>query len=125
VNLRPSTEEIAKKVMKVGEGMPVMVLTIDGALVPTCPGDAKGKGRGMKKVRAKMAKGEGEWREVKGFRLYLRNGARIEHVLCWHQVQSSEELKASLRRAKEAALIPERDIRLCEVEDGVSALPDF
>jgi len=39
-------------------------------------------------------------------------------VLCWHQVQSSEELKECLRKVKEAGLIPERDIRLCVVGDG-------
>ena len=81
-----------------------------GALVPTRPDEAKGKGRGRKKVRAKRAKWEGEWREEKGFRFYLVDGARIEHVLCWHQVQSSEELKECLRKVKEAGLIPERDV---------------
>lgn len=79
-----------------------MVLTIDGALVPTRPDEAKEKGRGRRKVRAKRAKWEGEWREEKGFRFYLVDGARIEHVLCWHQVQSSEELKECLKKVKEA-----------------------
>jgi len=32
-------------------------------------------------------------------------------VLCWHQVQSSEELEERLRKVKEAGLIPERDER--------------
>jgi len=121
LDIAPSAEEIEEKVRTVGEGKkwrPIMVLTIDGALVPTRPDEAKGKGRGRKKVRAKRAKWEGEWREEKGFRFYLVDGARIEHVLCWHQVQSSEELKECLRKVKEAGLIPERDVRLCVVGDG-------
>ena len=121
LDIAPSAEEIAEKVRRVGEGKkwrPVMVLTVDGALVPTRPDEAKGKGRGRKKEREKRAKWEGEWREEKGFRLYLVDGDRIEHVLCWHQIQSSEELKECLRKVKEAGLIPERDIRLCAVGDG-------
>ncbi|RJS69190.1 hypothetical protein CW714_08945 [Methanophagales archaeon] len=65
-DIAPSAEEIEEKVRTVGEGKkwrPIMVLTIDGALVPTRPDEAKGKGRGRKKVRAKRAKWEGEWRE--------------------------------------------------------------
>jgi hypothetical protein len=121
LDIAPSAEEIEEKVRTVGEGKkwrPIMVLTIDGALVPTRPDEAKGKRRGRKKVRAKRAKWEGEWREEKGFRFYLVAGDRIEHVLCWHQVQSSEELKECLIKVKEAGLIPERDIRLCVVGDG-------
>lgn len=121
LDIAPSAEEIEEKVGRVAKGKkwrPIMVLTIDGALVPTRPDDAKGKGKGRKKVRAKRAKWVGEWREEKGFRFYLVDGARIEHVLCWHQVQSSEELKECLRKVKEAGLIPERDIRLCVVGDG-------
>jgi Uncharacterised protein family (UPF0236). len=121
LDIAPSAEEIEEKVKNVGEGKtwrPIMVLTIDGALVPTRPEDAKGKGKGRKKERAKRAKWNGEWREAKGFRFYLVDGDRIEHVLCWHQVQSSEELKECLRKIKEAGLIPERDIRLCAVGDG-------
>lgn len=121
LDIAPSVEQIEEKVRIVGKGKkwrPIMVLTIDGALVPTRPEEAKGKGKGRKKERAKRAKWEGEWREEKGFRFYLVDGDRIEHVLCWHQVQSSEELKECLRKVKEAGLIPESDIRLCVVGDG-------
>jgi hypothetical protein len=120
-DIAPSAEEIAEKVRRVGEGKnwrPIMVLTIDGALVPTRPDEAKGKGRGRKKERAKRAKWDGVWKEEKGFRLYLVDDARREHVLCWHQVQSSEKLKECLKKVKEAGLIPEEDIRLCVVGDG-------
>jgi hypothetical protein len=121
LDVTPSADEIKEKVKEVGEGKkwrPIMVLATDGAAVPTRPEDAKGKRKGRKKVRAKRAKWEGKWREAKGFRFYLVNGERIEHVLCWHQVQSSEELKESLKKVKDAGLIPENDVRLCVVGDG-------
>jgi len=76
----------------------------------TCPrAQNRQKGRGRKKGEAKRARWNGEWREAKGFRFYLVDGDRLDHVLCWHQVQSSEELEESLRKVKEAGLIPERD----------------
>ncbi len=81
-----------------------MVLATDGAHVPTRPGRAKGKRRGRKKVRAKRANWEGEWKEAKGFRFYLVDGDRIEHILSWHQVQSNKTLKESLKEVKEAEL---------------------
>ena len=74
LDIAPSAEEIEEKVGRVAKGKkwrPIMVLTIDGALVPTRPDDAKGKGKGRKKVRAKRAKWEGEWREEKGFRFFF------------------------------------------------------
>ena len=46
------------------------------------------------------------------------NGERIEHILSWHQVQSNEGLKESLKEVKEARLIPEGEIRLCVIADG-------
>ncbi|MCW3130794.1 MAG: hypothetical protein N2V75_11955 [Methanophagales archaeon] len=49
-------------------------------------------------MRAKRATWEGEWKEAKGF---------------WHQVQSNEGLKESLKKVKEARLIPEEEIRSC------------
>lgn len=121
LDVAPSAYEIKEKAREVGEGKkwrPVMVLAIDGADVPTRPEDAKDKWRGRKKLRAKRAKWEGEWREAKGFRFYLVKGERIEHILSWHQVQSSEGLKEGLKKVKEAGLIPEDDVRLCVIGDG-------
>jgi hypothetical protein len=45
-----------------------------------------------------------EWKEAKGFRFYLVDGDRIEHILSWHQVQSNKTLKESLKEVKEAEL---------------------
>ena len=64
-------------------------------------------------MRAKRATWEGEWKEAKGFRFYLVDGDRIEHILSWHQVQSNKELKESLKQVKEAGLIPEEKVRPC------------
>jgi hypothetical protein len=97
---------------------PIMVLAIDGADVATRPESAKGSRRGRKKHRAKRAKWKGEWREAKGFRIYLVDGDRIVHLLSWHQVQNQAEVAASLRQVKEAGLIDESLIRLCVIADG-------
>ncbi len=37
---------------------------------------------------------------------------------CWHQVQSNKELKESLKKVKEAGLIPEDEVWLCVIADG-------
>ena len=50
--------------------------------------------------------------------------ARIERVLCWHQVQSSEELEECVRKVKEAGLISERDERtIKQVKKGGKSKP--
>jgi hypothetical protein len=121
LDVAPSAEEVKRKIREVGGGKkwrPIMVLATDGAHVPTRPESAKGKRRGRKKVRAKRANWEGEWKEAKGFRFYLVDGDRIEHILSWHQVQSNKELKESLKRVKEAGLIQEEEVRLCVIADG-------
>lgn len=121
LDVAPSAQEVERKIREVGVGKkwrPIMVLATDGAHVPTRPEGAKGKRRGRKKVRAKRANWEGEWKEAKGFRFYLVNGDRIEHILSWHHVQSNKELKESLKKVKEAGLIPEEEVRMCVIADG-------
>jgi len=121
LSVSPSKEEIAQKVALVAPGKkwrPILVLAIDGADVPTRPEEAKGSRPGRKKKRAKRARWQGQWREAKGFRFYLVDGDRIEHVLSWHQVQSDKDLADALRRVKEAGLIPEEKVRLCVLADG-------
>jgi hypothetical protein len=121
LDVAPSVEEVKRKIEAVERGKkwrPIMVLATDGAHVPTRPESAKGNRRGRKKVRAKSANGEGEWKEAKRFRFYLVDGDRIEHILSWHQVQSNKELKESLKNVKEAGLIPEEEVRLCVIADG-------
>ena len=121
LSVSPSQEEIAQKVALVAQGKkwrPILVLGIDGADVPTRPEQAKGSRPGRKKQRGKRARWQGQWREAKGFRFYLVDGKRIEHLLSWHQVQSDEELADALQQVKEAGLIPEEQVRLCVVADG-------
>ncbi|MBI3301811.1 MAG: ISKra4 family transposase [Deltaproteobacteria bacterium] len=121
LEVAPSREEIWAKVAQVAAGKrrrPIMVLAIDGAYVPTRPETAKGGRPGRKKKRAKRALWQGEWREAKGFRFYLVDEERIEHILSWHQIGEDEELFWALKQVKEAGLIPEEQVRLCVVADG-------
>ena len=122
LDVSPTANEIAEKIQEVAQGKkwrPIMVLGIDGADVATRPESAKGSRRGRKKHRAKRAKWKGEWREAKGFRIYLVDGDRIVHLLSWHQVQNEAELAASLKQVKEAGLIDETLVRLCVIADGM------
>jgi len=122
LDVSPTRDEIVERIQEVAQGKkwrPIMVLGIDGADVATRPESAKGSRRGRKKHRAKRAKWKGEWREAKGFRIYLVDGERIVHLLSWHQVQNEAELAASLKQAKEAGLIDETLVRLCVIADGM------
>jgi hypothetical protein len=121
LDVAPSREEIATKIAAVAAGhtwRPILVLAIDGADVPTRPETAKDRRQGRQKGRAKRARWIGEWREAKGFRLYLVADERIEQVLSWHQIQTDEELAAALAQVKAAGLIPEEAVRLCVIGDG-------
>ena len=121
LDVSPTRDEIVERIQEVAQGKkwrPIMVLGIDGADVATRPESAKGSGRGRKKHRAKRAKWKGEWREAKGFRIYLVDGDRIVHLLSWHQVQKQEEVAASLKQVKEAGLIDDSLVRLCVIGDG-------
>jgi hypothetical protein len=85
----PSREQIDRLVAQVAEGRfrrPVLVLGVDGAYAPSRPDSARGRRPGQARCRARRALWRHEWREVKGFRLYLVDGERIVHVLSWHQV---------------------------------------
>jgi Uncharacterised protein family (UPF0236) len=121
LDVSPTAKEIAQRVSEVAEGKkqpPIMALAIDGAHVPTRPAEARGPGKGKKRQRARRARWQGEWKEAKGFRLYLVDQKRIVHVLSWHQIQSDEQVGGALRQVKEAGLVPEEKIRLCVIGDG-------
>lgn len=121
LDVAPTAEEIREKVEQVAQGKswrPIMVLALDGAHVPTRPESARGSRAGRKKQRANRAHWRGEWREAKGFRLYLVNGDRIVHLLSWHQIQTDKECADALRQVKEAGLIDEAAVRLCVAADG-------
>jgi len=121
LDVSPTRDEIVERIQEVAQGKkwrPIMVLGMDGADVATRPENAKGSRGGRKKHRAKRAKWKGEWREAKGFRIYLVDGDRIVHLLSWHQVQNQAEVAASLKQLKEAGLIDESLVRLCVIGDG-------
>ncbi len=121
LDVAPSRGELAAQIAAVAVGRrhrPILVLAIDGALVPTRPDMAHGQRPGRKKHRAKRARWQGQWREAKGFRGYLLDEDRIVHLLSWHQIQSEEELFAALRQVKDAGLLPAEAVRLCVVADG-------
>lgn len=107
----PSKEEVEEKIARIGEGKrwrPVMMMTLDGAQEPVRPEPSPRKGK----------RGKGDWKEVKGFRLYLIDEDRIEHVISWHQMADNHQIADDLRTIKEAGLIPEEKVRLCVVADG-------
>ena len=110
LDVAPSREEIERRIAEVAAGRlrrPVLVLGIDGAYVPTRPDSARGRRPGEARHRAKRARWQGQWRDAKGFRLYLMDGERIVHVLSWHQVQNEDQLGEALKQVKEAGVIPE------------------
>ena len=77
-----------------------------------------GHGEGRRGTRARRARWRGQWREAKGLRFSLRDGARIVHVLSGHQVQHDEQRGAALKQSKEAGRMPEEQGRRCVVCDG-------
>ena len=55
-----------------------------------------------------------------GFRFYSVDQAPLVHVLRWHEVHTDEEAAAALRQVKAAGLIPEDQVRLGVLGDGVT-----
>jgi hypothetical protein len=107
----PSRAEVEEKIAQIGEGKrwrPVMMMTLDGAQEPVRPEPSPRKGK----------RGKGDWKEVKGFRLYLIDEDRIEHLISWHQMGDNHKIADALRTIKEAGLIPIEKVRLCVVADG-------
>ncbi|MHC1727325.1 MAG: ISKra4 family transposase [Syntrophobacteraceae bacterium] len=109
----PTREEVEKKIAELREGRfrrPVAMLAIDGAHAPTRPEPSP----------RDSERGKGEWREIKGFRLYLLDKHEIVHLLSWHQIGTDEDVATALKTIKDAGLIPEDRIRLCVVADGAA-----
>ncbi len=107
----PTKDEIEQKIAELSKDKfrrPVMMMAIDGAHAPTRPEPSSWKGK----------RGEGEYKEVKGLRLYLIDNARIIHLISWHQVQDEEEFAKGLRKIRDAGLIPANKVRLCINGDG-------
>lgn len=87
---------------------PVLMIGIDGAHAPTRPEPSPRKGQ----------RGKGEWREVKGFRIYLIDNQDINHLISWHQIKTDKELADDLFKIKQAGLIREEKVRICVIGDG-------
>lgn len=104
----PKADEISLRICSVesgGKRRPVLVVATDGAHVPTRPLPGR-KGK----------RGPGEYREAKGFRLYLLNGERIIQVASWHQIQDADDCAAALKTV--AARIPIDRVRIALIGDG-------
>jgi len=111
LDICPDKTEIHRKIDELSEGRfrrPVLMIGIDGAHAPTRPEPSPRKG----------ARGKGEWKEIKGFRMYLLDDKEIVHLISWHQIKSHKELANDLLEIKQAGLIPENKVRICAIGDG-------
>jgi hypothetical protein len=109
VQVLPSRQRVEEIVEHAGNGRgwrPVLVVAADGAAVPTRPA-----------TQSRSAKrGAGEWKEAKGFRMYLVGQERIEQIMSWHQIATEAEFGEALRFA--ATLIPVERVRVALLGDG-------
>jgi hypothetical protein len=109
----PSREQIEARISEVaqkGTVRPVLVVTSDGANVPTRPRAAR-----------KAKRGPGAYRQAKGFRIYLLDGDdRIVHVASWHQIQDPEQFTEDLARVAER--IDQDKVRIALLADGAEFL---
>ena len=113
VRVLPSRHRVEEIIEQAGNGRvwrPVLVVAADGADVPTRP---EAQSRSEKR-------GAGEWKEAKGFRIYLVGQARSEQILSWHQIATEEEFGEALRFA--ATLIPVERVRVALLGDGAKWL---
>jgi Uncharacterised protein family (UPF0236) len=109
VRVLPSRQRVEAVIEQASQGRvwrPVVVVAADGAALPTRP---PAKGRSHKR-------GAGEWKEAKGFRIYLVGQERIEQIMSWHQIATEEEFGEALRYA--ATLLPTESVRVALVGDG-------
>jgi hypothetical protein len=113
VRVLPSRQRVEALIEQAGQGRgwrPVLVVAADGAAVPTRPEAQSRSGK----------RGAGEWKEAKGFRIYLVGPERIEQILSWHQIATEEEFGEALRVA--ATLIPVERVRVALLGDGAKWL---
>ncbi len=107
----PTKLEVEAQIARLALGKhrrPVMMMGIDGAHAPTRPEPSTRKAQ----------RGKGDYKEVKGFRVYLIDGRRIIHLISWRQVATDQELARAMQTIKDAGLAPEDRVRLCVVGDG-------
>jgi hypothetical protein len=107
----PSKEEITKRCQESAgtSWRPVLVVASDGAHVPTRP-----------KAKRNEKRGQGQWQEAKGFRIYLLAEDCIMHVASWHQIQNENQFGKDL--AFVASQIPQDDVRIGLLGDGADWL---
>ncbi len=78
----PNREQIERRIGRANPELsqkPIMVVSVDGAMIPT-----------RESAPRKSKRGPGRYQEVKGFRIYLLGpGRRILHVASWHQIQDA------------------------------------
>lgn len=89
-NVLPTKEEVLNKIndamKKHKNENPILVTAFDGAFEPTRAEESKRKG----------FRGKGEWKEAKGFRVYLSFNKDIYQIASWHQIGTDEELSKVL-----------------------------
>ena len=106
----PDRAEIEKRINEssIDGKPPVMVVAVDGAHMPTRPAGKR-----------KEKRGRGQYKEAKGFRLYLLGpDDRIVHVASWHQIKDALEFESDL--AMIASRIPHNKVKMCLLADGAS-----
>ena len=111
LDICPEKTVIQSEIDKLAHGKfrrPVLMIGIDGAHAPTRPEPSPRAGK----------RGKGEWKEVKGFRIYLLDNERIVHLISWHQIKTDKELANDFLKIKQAGLIPEDKVRICVIGDG-------
>jgi len=111
VRVLPTRKMVEDTIEKNSNGKiwrPIVVVSADGAHVPTRPKAKSRSGR----------RGSGEWREAKGFRIYLVGQERITQIMSWHEIANEKEFGEALKFA--ATLIPTDRVRIGLVADGAS-----
>ncbi len=108
----PLGQDIEKRIDTLANGSkrrPVLMVATDGALVPI-----------RKPGKRNEKRGENDYNEAKGFRIYLLKRDGINHLASWHQVTDVETFKEGLKSV--AARIPRDKVRVGLIGDGASWL---
>ncbi len=105
----PERKVISERIASVQKGKtwrPILVVSCDGAFAPIRP---PGKRRDKR--------GAGEWKDVKGVRIYLLgDDSRIVNIASWHQQCAVEQFTEDLDFISKQ--IPQDDVRITLVGDG-------
>jgi len=105
----PSAEELQRRLTDARSVLgrdPVVVVAADGAMTPIRPEGGRAEPRG-----------EGYWRETKGFRVLLESGEEeVETLASWHQIGDPESLKRALTVVTDR--LPSAGFQVVLVADG-------